>query len=251
MPDTGLSITAPLQPRRPNHVAIIMDGNGRWARSRGLPRTEGHRRGIDAVRRTMRAARDLDIRYLTLFGFSHENWGRPQGEIADLMGLLRLYLVNELDELDRNEVRLRVIGDRSRFDGELAALIERAEMRTAANDAYFLTVALSYGGRQDIVQAARQLAEAAKAGLIDPAQIDEFSIDERLLTHALPDPDLLIRTSGEKRISNFLLWQCAYAELVFLETLWPDFGLADLEAALTEYQRRERRYGRVLQAACP
>ncbi len=227
----------------PRHIAIIMDGNGRWAKARGLPRTEGHRRGIEAVKRTLEAARDLHVPYITLFGFSTENWGRPTGEVGDLMGLLRFYLRSETAELHKNGVRLRVIGDRARFDADIAEMIARAEQLTADNTALNLTVALSYGGRQDILHAARQLATACRDGTLSADQIDESRFSGSLLTAALPDPDLLIRTSGEQRISNFLLWQCAYSELVFLDTLWPDFGLADMEAAIAEYRRRDRRYG--------
>jgi len=229
--------------RRPTHVAIIMDGNGRWAKARGLPRTAGHRKGADAVRNAVKAARELGVGYLTLFGFSSENWNRPADEVSDLMGLLRFYLRNEIEELHRVGVRLRVIGERSRLAPDIITLIEESEARTAANTALNLTVALSYGGRPEIVRAARLLAADAMAGRIDPQAIDEAQFARRLFTAEIPDPDLLIRTSGEKRISNFLLWQIAYAELVFLEVLWPDFGRAHLEEAIREFQRRERRYG--------
>lgn len=246
MPDSSAQLPASI----PRHIAIIMDGNGRWARARGLPRTEGHRRGIEAVRRAVKAAQQLDVRYLTLFGFSSENWGRPQTEITDLMGLLRVYLRSEIDELDENGVRLRVIGERSRLAPDIRKLIDDAEVRTASNRDYNLTVALSYGGRQDIVQAAQALAKDAAEGTLAVSEITEARLSSSLMTAGLPDPDMLIRTSGEKRISNFLLWQCAYAELVFLETLWPEFSRADLEAAIDEFQRRERRYG-VLCETCP
>ncbi|MCC7167728.1 MAG: isoprenyl transferase [Rhodospirillales bacterium] len=229
--------------RLPVHVAIIMDGNGRWAKARGLPRTAGHRKGADAVRNAVKAARELGVGYLTLFGFSSENWNRPADEVSDLMGLLRFYLRNEIEELHRVGVRLRVIGERSRLAPDIITLIEESEARTAANTALNLTVALSYGGRPEIVRAARLLAADAMAGRIDPQAIDEAQFARRLFTAEIPDPDLLIRTSGEKRISNFLLWQIAYAELVFLDVLWPDFGRAHLEEAIREFQRRERRYG--------
>jgi undecaprenyl diphosphate synthase len=227
----------------PRHIAIIMDGNGRWAQARGLPRIAGHRRGADAVRRTLEAAGELGVPYLTLFGFSSENWKRPHDEVDDLMGLLRHYLRGEIAELHRNGVRLRVIGDRARLSTDIVALIENAEALTRDNRAINLTVALSYGGRAEIVAAARVVATEAAAGRLAPEAINEDSIAAHLFTADLPDPDLLIRTSGEQRISNFLLWQCAYAELVFTKTLWPDFGRADLEHAITEFGGRERRYG--------
>ncbi len=227
------------------HVAIIMDGNGRWARARGLPRAEGHRQGAKAVRRTVEGASELGIRYLTIFGFSSENWKRPSTEVDDLMGLLRLYLRREIAELHDRGVRLRIIGERSRFAPDIIALIENAETLTRANVDLHLTVALSYGGRGEIARAARRLAERVADGRLDPAQIDEASVAGELATAELPDPDVVIRTSGEKRLSNFLLWQSAYAELVFVDTLWPDFTKADLEAAIREYHRRERRYGAV------
>ncbi len=227
----------------PVHVAIILDGNGRWAKARGLPRTVGHQRGADAVRRTVRGAAELGIEYLTLFGFSSENWKRPAAEIDDLMGLLRLYLRAEIAELDRNGVRLRVIGDRDRLGREIVKLIEDAESRTRANTRLNLTVALSYGGRAEIARAARRLAQAVQAGEISPDQIDEALVSRNLLTAEIPDPDLLIRTSGEQRLSNFLLWQTAYAELLFLDRLWPDFSKDDLEDAIREFSRRDRRYG--------
>ncbi|MDR3436687.1 isoprenyl transferase [Telmatospirillum sp.] len=229
----------------PLHVAIIMDGNGRWAKSRGLPRTAGHRRGAEAVREAVKSAAELGISYMTLFGFSSENWKRPQGEVRDLMGLLRLYLRNEIRDLHSNGVRLRVVGERERLDRDIISLIEEAERKTAANTKFTLILALSYGGRQELVRAARRLAEDAVAGRRDPSEIDEQAFADQLFTAAIPDPDLLIRTSGEKRISNFLLWQCAYAELVFLDVLWPDFSRLDLESAIREYQGRERRYGTV------
>ena len=228
----------------PLHVAIIMDGNGRWATARGLPRAVGHKHGADAVRRAVRAAAALDVRYLTLFGFSAENWRRPAPEINDLMGLLRFYLRHEIAELDREGVQLRIIGDRERLADDIIALIERSETQTKANTRLTLTVALSYGGRQEIVRAARLLAEKAVAGQV--REITDSLFATHLFTHDMPDPDLLIRTSGEKRISNFLLWQLAYAELIFIDTLWPDFSHADLEHALNEFHRRQRRYGAVM-----
>jgi undecaprenyl diphosphate synthase len=237
------ALPASAEPKPPVHVAIIMDGNGRWAKARGLPRVAGHKRGAEAVRRTVTGAAELGVQYLTLYGFSSENWKRPPAEIDDLMGLLRLYLNNEIEELDRKGVRLRVIGQRSRLQPDIVRLIEGAERRTAANRKLNLIVALSYGGRAEIADAARCIAEGVRAGRIDPAAVDEDLFERFLYTADIPDPDLLIRTSGEKRISNFLLWQCAYAELVFLERLWPDFTRDDLESAITEYHGRDRRYG--------
>jgi undecaprenyl diphosphate synthase len=227
----------------PVHVAIVMDGNGRWAKARGLPRTAGHRRGADAVREAVKSAVALGVSYLTLFGFSSENWRRPATEVDDLMGLLRLYLRSEVAELHKNGVRVRVIGDRTRFSGDIVELIEGAEALTRENRRLVLTVALSYGGRQDIVQAARNLASDVQAGKLTPAQIDEALFSNSLWTADMPDPDMVIRTSGERRVSNFLLWQSAYAEFVFLDTLWPDFSRSDFEYAIREYHGRERRYG--------
>ena len=245
----------PLQPAEPEadrpsgqgpvHVAIIMDGNGRWAKARGLPRTAGHKRGADAVRRVIKAAGNLGIVYLTLFGFSSENWSRPEDEVRDLLGLLRFDLQNELAELAEGGVRLSVIGDRTRLPPDTVKLIENAEARTAANTKMVLTIALSYGGRQEIVAAAQALGADCAAGRIKPGDITEDDFAGKLFTAGTPDPDLLIRTSGEQRISNFLLWQLAYSELVFTDTLWPDFGQAELEAAIATYRSRERRYGAV------
>ncbi len=231
----------PLRP--PAHVAVIMDGNGRWAKSRGLPRTAGHKKGVDAVRRTVEAAGDLGIGYLTIFSFSSENWRRPEEEVSDLMQLLRFYLRSEIADLHRNGVRLRVIGDRARLSKDIIGLIDNAETLTRDNRKLTLVVALSYGSRQEITLAARRLAEEVKAGTLDPEDITEDRLSERLFTADIPDPDLIVRTSGEKRISNFLLWQAAYAELVFVDTLWPDFSKRDLEAAIEEFHRRERRFG--------
>ncbi len=227
----------------PRHVAIIMDGNGRWAKSRGLPRVVGHRSGAEAVRRTVTAAGELGIRYLTLFGFSSENWKRPPAEIRDLMSLLRHYLRGEIAELHQKGVRFRMIGDRARLAPDIVTLIDNAENLTRDNTRVELSIALSYGGRAEIALAARRVADAVMAGRLSLDQIDEESFGRFLLTDGIPDPDLLIRTSGEQRISNFLLWQTAYAELVFTSTLWPDFGKADLEKALRDYHSRDRRYG--------
>ena len=230
-------------PPSPVHVAIIMDGNGRWAKARGLPRIEGHRRGAEAVRRVVRGAADLGISYLTIYGFSSENWQRPQAEVRDLMGLLRLYLRSEVAELHRNGVRVRIIGERERLAADINKLIDDAEDLTKSNTRLNLIIALSYGGRSEIAWAARRLAEEVVQGRIRPDEIDEFAFEGHLTTVGIPDPDFIIRTSGELRLSNFLLWQSAYAELIFTDRLWPDFDRADLESAIEEFQRRERRYG--------
>jgi undecaprenyl diphosphate synthase len=230
-------------PPPPRHVAIIMDGNGRWAKARGLPRSAGHTRGAEAVRATIKGAQALGISYLTLYGFSLENWKRPLGEINDLMSLLRLYLRKEIGELASNGVRIKFIGDRTRLAPDIVKLMDDAEARTESNTSLYVVVAMSYGSRQEITAAARGLAEQVAAGALSPADIDESMLESRLFTAGVPDPDLVIRTSGEKRISNFLLWQLAYAELVFLDTLWPDFGREELEKAVREFHRRERRYG--------
>jgi undecaprenyl diphosphate synthase len=227
----------------PCHVAIIMDGNGRWAASRRLPKIAGHREGARAVRRTIEAAIRSGVSWLTIYAFSSENWRRPTGEVLDLTGLLRQYLQNEIAELKANGVRLRIIGDRSRFDPDIQRDLAAAERDTAVNSRLNLTVALSYGARAEIVAAARAVAEAALAGRLEPARIDETAFAGFLATAGIPDPDLVIRTSGEQRLSNFLLWQAAYAELVFMDVLWPDFGAEHFAMALTEYARRERRFG--------
>ena len=229
----------------PLHVAIIMDGNGRWAAARGLRRTAGHRRGAEAVKTAAESAVRLGVRYLTLFGFSSENWRRPEWEVSDLMGLLRHYLQREIGFLQEHSIRLRVIGNRARLAPDIVRSIESAEQATAHNRRLTLTIALSYGGRAEICQAARRLAEEAVAGRIDPAQIDEAMFANFLYTYDIPDPDLVVRTSGEQRISNFLLWQVAYAELLFVDTLWPDFSRQSFEQAIREFCRRERRYGAV------
>jgi undecaprenyl diphosphate synthase len=229
--------------RAPTHVAIIMDGNGRWAKARGLPRTAGHNRGAEAVRRTVKAAIAAGVRYLTLFGFSSENWKRPASEIDDLMGLLRHYLKREIEEFHSNGIRLNVIGDRDRLGADIVKLISDAERRTANNTRLNLTIALSYGSRDEIVAAARKAMQAGLDGTLKPEQLNEQAFSGFLLTADMPDPDLLIRTSGEKRISNFLLWQCAYAEFIFLDRLWPDFDADDFNSAIQEYLGRTRRYG--------
>jgi len=227
----------------PCHVAIIMDGNGRWAAARGLPRVAGHRAGAQAVRRTVETAIRHGVGWITLYAFSSENWRRPAGEVLDLTGLLRHYLRNEVRELKGEGVRLRFIGDRDRFEPDIVADLTRAEADTAGNSRLNLTLALSYGGRAEIAAAARAAARAAQQGSLDPETIDETSFAGLLSTAAMPDPDLIIRTSGEQRLSNFLLWQSAYAELLFLDVLWPDFGPAHFAEAMAEYARRERRFG--------
>lgn len=229
----------------PRHIAIIMDGNGRWAQKRGMPRVFGHRQGAETVRRVVEAAADAGVQYLTLFGFSTENWSRPQEEVQELMGLLRYYVRSNVAELHKNGVRLRVIGERERIERDVLDIIEQAETLTASNTRLHLTIAFSYGARQEIVLAMRKLAEDVQAGKLAPEDIDTSSVGNALLTADLPDPDLLIRTSGEQRISNFLLWQIAYAELVFTDTLWPDFGKSDLDDAIRIFQSRDRRFGGV------
>ncbi len=225
---------------KPLHVAIIMDGNGRWAKARGLPRVAGHKQGAEAARRVTTAAAELGVKYLTLFGFSSENWRRPESEVNELMKLLRHYLRSETAELHKKGARLRVIGDRTRLDSDIVELIEQAEALTQDNTEITVIMALNYGGRQDIAQAALKLPPEAKD--LDPEALEDV-FAANLMTVGIPDPDLLIRTSGEQRVSNFLLWQCAYAEMVFTDTLWPDFDKKDLLDALDEYATRDRRFG--------
>ena len=226
-----------------------MDGNGRWASLRGMPRAMGHESGAEAVRRAVEAAGEYGVGYLTLFGFSSENWSRPKQEIGDLMGLLRLYLGSEIVELHQKNVRLLMIGDRSRFASDIIGLIEEAERTTVGNTGLTLILALSYGGRQEIATAIQAIVQDAAASQLDPAEIDENTVRRYLFTADIPDPDLLIRTSGEQRISNFLLWQLAYTEFVFLDTLWPDFSKDDLRRAICEFNSRERRYGAAVSSA--
>jgi undecaprenyl diphosphate synthase len=233
----------------PAHVAIIMDGNGRWAQARGLPRFEGHRRGVEAVRRAVRSAIAHDVRYLTIYSFSSENWRRPPDEVAMLMGLLKRFIRNDLAELNRNDVRVRIIGERGNLAPDIAPLLVEAESLTKNNRGLTLTVAFNYGGRQEIVEAARRLAIEVREGRVDANAIGVDDFAERLDTAGLPDPDLIIRTSGEMRLSNFLLWQAAYAELVFLPILWPDFDDAAFVSALDQYASRERRFGAVAEPA--
>ena len=228
---------------RPLHIAIIMDGNGRWAKARGLPRPLGHRAGIEAVRRTLKAAADQNVGYLTLYSFSSENWRRPADEIGELMGLLRFYLRSELATLHKENVRIRVIGGRKKLPADIVELIQHAEELTHDNKKLTLTLALNYGGRQEITAAAVNLAKAVERGQLKADAIDEHVFQSFLFTGGMPDPDLVIRTSGEKRISNFLLWQSAYAEYVFMDVLWPDFAAEHLKQAIDEYNSRDRRYG--------
>lgn len=233
----------------PAHVAVIMDGNGRWARKRGLPRSLGHKKGSEAAREIVTNAAKAGVKYLTLFGFSSENWNRPQDEIKELMKLLRHYLRSQTADLHKNNVRLSVIGERSAFDDDIVALIENAENLTKDNDKIHVIIALNYGGRSDIAQATQTLIEQAlKTGNVPDANDIEAELSNALLTTGIPDPDLLIRTSGEQRISNFLLWQCAYTEMVFTQTLWPDFNAKDLNDALNEYAGRDRRFGALKQS---
>lgn len=230
----------------PRHVAIIMDGNGRWAESRGLPRSAGHRMGVEAVRRTVRAAMALGVQYVTLFSFSSENWSRPASEIDDLMGLMRRFIRRDLAELHQNGVRIWVIGERERVDPDLLHLIDEAVELTCDNTALNLVIAFNYGSRAEIAKAARRLAERVIDGTLKPEDITPEALAAALDTHSIPDPDLLIRTSGELRLSNFLLWQSAYTEFVFLEACWPDFGRELLEQAIGEFRRRDRRFGGVV-----
>jgi undecaprenyl diphosphate synthase len=227
----------------PRHVAIIMDGNGRWAAARGLPRSAGHRRGVEALRHTVRAAGELGIRILTIFSFSSENWLRPVAEVRDLMGLLRRFIRHDLAELHHNNVQVRIIGERDGLDPEIRGLLEEAEALTDGNTGLTLVVAFNYGGRQEIARAARRIATEVACGRIRPEQVTAELLVDHLDAPELPDPDLIIRTSGEQRLSNFLLWQSAYSELVFVPTYWPDFDRAALESAIVEYRRRERRFG--------
>ncbi|MCZ4287570.1 isoprenyl transferase [Hoeflea alexandrii] len=229
----------------PRHVAIIMDGNGRWANARGLPRTAGHRAGVERVREAVRTAVEAGIGYLTLFAFSSENWSRPQQEVSDLMGLLRFFIRRDLAELHRENVRIRVIGCRQTIQPDIRALLNEAEDRTRDNTGITLVIAFNYGARDELVRAVRGIAEAVRAGDMDVAAIDEAAIAARIDTAGIPDPDLVIRTSGEQRLSNFLLWQAAYTEFVFMPCLWPDFDRAAFLDALAEYGRRDRRYGAV------
>ncbi len=245
--NTGLQQRAAGSPEgaAPLHVAIIMDGNGRWAKRRGLPRTFGHREGVKALKRTVEAAPDCGIRILTVFGFSTENWRRPVAEVTELMNLLKSYVESDLERLAREGVRVRVLGRRTGLRSDILEIIERAEARTKDNGRFELQVAFNYGGRADIADAARGFAQAVARGEASPEDLDEEAFEQRLSTAENRAPDLIVRTSGEHRISNFLLWESAYAELVFQEVLWPDYGPEHLKAAVAEFRSRERRYGGV------
>ncbi len=225
------------------HVALVMDGNGRWAKRRGLPRSLGHRAGVEALKRTVAAAPELNVRHLTVFGFSTENWSRPATEVAELMALPRRYFESDLGRLEREGVRVRVIGRRQGLNPDLIEIIEEAERRTAGNDSFFLQVAFNYGGQADLTDGARRFAEDVAAGRIAPADLTEARFAAYLSTSAAPPPDLIVRPSGEQRLSNFLLWEAAYSELVFQDVLWPDYGPEHLKAAIAEYRTRDRRYG--------
>jgi undecaprenyl diphosphate synthase len=227
----------------PRHVAIIMDGNGRWAAARGLPRVEGHRRGVEALRKTVRAAHDLGILYLTIFSFSSENWSRPKSEITDLLLLLRRFVRNDLADLHKRNVRVRIIGERDSLEKDIRSLLQEAEDLTRGNDGLTLVVAFNYGARQEIARAVRRLAVEVAAGRLSADEVTPELLTRHLDAADVPDPDVIIRTSGEQRLSNFLLWQAAYSELVFLPINWPDFDRAALEGAIAEYHRRERRFG--------
>ncbi|MDA9769547.1 isoprenyl transferase [Emcibacteraceae bacterium] len=225
------------------HVAIIMDGNGRWAKSRRLPKFAGHKKGADAVRGIVEACCDLDIKYLTLYAFSSENWNRPLEEVSDLMGLLKIYLTKEIDELHQKNIRISFIGSRNRLSKNIISLIDMAEEKTRNNDKLRLTLALNYGGQEEIVNATKQVAEQVKSGDLQVEDIDEKLFASHLYTGEIPEPDLIIRTSGEQRLSNFMLWQAAYAEFVFQDVFWPDFSRKQLCDAIDEYYKRDRRYG--------
>ena len=230
----------------PEHVAIIMDGNGRWAKARSLPRVAGHRAGVEALRKTVRAAADMGIAWLTVYAFSSENWSRPKSEVSDLMGLLKLFIRRDLAELHQSGVKVKVIGEREGLAPDIAALLEEAESLTAANSALNLVIAFNYGGRDEIVRAARRIADAAARGDLPGDAVTPEIFARYLDTAGIPDPDLVIRTSGEQRMSNFLPWQSAYSELVFLPCYWPDFTREHLAEALRQYTARERRFGGVL-----
>lgn len=228
---------------KPAHVAIIMDGNGRWAKARGLPRAAGHRAGVEALRAAVRNAGELGIQWLTVYAFSSENWSRPQDEVTDLLGLLKLFIRRDLAELHRSGVHIRIIGDRANLAPDILSLLNEAETLTARNDALNLVIAFNYGSRDEIARAARQLAQQVRDGQLDPQQIDEAMLGGQMDTVGMPDPDLVIRTSGEMRLSNFLMWQAAYSELVFLPVYWPDFDRRQFEEALDSFAARERRFG--------
>lgn len=244
-PKNSPSAGAPREGAPALHVAIVMDGNGRWAKQRGLPRSLGHRAGVEALKRTVSAAPELNVRWLTVFGFSTENWSRPAAEVAELMALPQRYFETDIARLEREGVRVRVVGRREGLSAELVAIIEDAQARTAHNDRFFLNIAFNYGGQADLVDAARRFAEDVAQGRAAPSDLNEAIFASRLATAGCPPPDVIIRPSGEQRLSNFLLWEAAYAELVFQEVLWPDYGPEHLKAALAAFANRERRYGAV------
>ena len=231
----------------PKHVAIIMDGNGRWATSRGKPRLFGHQAGAHRVREIMKACPDLGVKYLTVFAFSTENWQRTQAEVAGLMTLFKLYIRSEAREMREKGVRVRFIGDRIKLEEKLVAMMDELELITADNDLLHMTVALNYGGRDEVARATKRLARDVRAGSLDPEAVDAETLAKYLDTYVLPDPDLVIRTSGEARISNFLLWQSAYSEYEFVDTLWPDFTAEHFAQCIDNFAKRERRYGAVIQ----
>jgi undecaprenyl diphosphate synthase len=245
MSSHALQLSAPAKANLPTHVAIIMDGNGRWAKQRHLPRVEGHRNGVESVRTIVRAAGEVGVKYLTLYAFSVENWNRPKDEVDTLMKYLAHFLKHEIPELNRNNVRLEVIGQIYRLPEFVQQQLKKTQAALARNNGLTLVLALSYGGRTELVDAVRSIGEKVKQGEIEPAEITEQTISQHLYTRGLPDPDLLIRTSGEMRVSNFLLWQISYAELVVTPTLWPDFRRPQFFEALEEYTRRHRRFGTV------
>ncbi len=243
---TDTQSTDGMEKQSPKHIAIIMDGNGRWAKKRGLPRTAGHKQGIEACKRAVRAAGAIGVEYLTLFGFSTENWSRPAAEVNELMRLLRMYLRSETADLHRNNVRMRVIGERAPLSSDIVELIENAENLTAENTGLSLIIALNYGGRDEIIKAAADMAIYMAEHDIKPSfETAQEHLPNFLMTRDIPDPDILIRTSGEQRISNFLLWQCAYTEFIYTDILWPDFDKESLKSAIDEYQGRDRRFGAV------
>ena len=250
-PDTGSLQSAPAKRGAgqgacvPRHVAIIMDGNGRWAKARGLPRTEGHRHGLEALRGAIRHARERGIGYVTVYSFSSENWSRPPTEVSFLMGLLRRFVQRDLSELHQANIRVRIIGSREGLEPGIRGLLDESEALTQANTGMTLIVAFNYGARDEIVRAMRQLAQDVAAGRLDPDALAEGDVTAALDTSDIPDPDLIIRTSGEQRLSNFLLWQAAYAEFYFSPVLWPDFDAAAFDAALDAFAARERRFGAV------
>jgi len=227
------------------HVAIIMDGNGRWAKQKGLPRAFGHRAGVAALRRTVEGAEALSVSQLTVFGFSTENWARPEREVSEILGLMKSYFASDLSRLERNGVKVRIVGRREGLSPDILHIIEEAEARTAKNERFCLQVAFNYGGRADITDAARRFAEAVERGEARAADLDEALFQSRLSTWPSSAPDLIVRTGSERRLSNFLLWECAYAELIFQDVYWPDYGPDHLRAAIAEFESRERRFGQV------